>query len=276
MRTFGVTDPSLFLGISAPVTAMLNDQQAALLGQGCTERGALKTTYGTGCFMLMNTGDTPIRSENGLITTVAWQYRGKRTYALDGGIYIAGAATQWLRDGLGIINSARESAELALSVPDNGGIYFVPAFNGLAAPHRDPHAAGMMIGITGATTRAHIVRATSEAIAYQVTELAAAMEKDANMPITAMRCDGGAVGDRFLMQFQSDMLQIPLELPPCTEATALGSAFASAVGLGAARLEDAGRLSEIKTRYFPNMTSEAREALLTDWRRAVERSKAWN
>lgn len=274
-RHFGTADPDAFLGITAPITALLNDQQAALLGQGCITPGTLKTTYGTGCFMLMNTGEVPVRSENGVLTTVAWQLNGRRTYALDGGIYVAGAATQWLRDGLGIISSAKESAPLALSIPDNGGVYFVPAFSGLAAPHWDPYAAGMLIGVTGGTTRAHIVRATEEAIAYQVADLVSAMEKDADMPITRMRCDGGAVHDRFLMQFQADMLQIPLEIPTCAEATALGSAFLAAVGAGYAKFEDAADLFTAKSSYTPAMDGNTRTELLADWHRAVERAKGW-
>ena len=274
-RHFGNACPEAFLGISAPVGAMLNDQQAALLGQGCIEKGMLKTTYGTGCFMLMNTGNTPIYSQNGLVTTVAWQIDGKRTYALDGGIYIAGAATQWLRDGLGIIASAKESAPLAMSVPDNGGLYFVPAFSGLAAPHWDAYARGMMIGITGGTTRAHIVRATEESIAYQVADLVTAMEKDAATKITLMRCDGGAVHDKFLMQFQSDMLNIPLEIPTCAEATAQGSAFAAAVGIGTADFNDAKGLFAVKTGYTPTMDESERIRLQNGWHRAVERAKGW-
>ncbi|MBR2010427.1 MAG: glycerol kinase GlpK [Clostridia bacterium] len=274
-RVFGISDPANFLGIEAPITALLNDQQAALLGQGCIEKGMLKTTYGTGCFMLMNTGDTPVRSGNGLITTVAWQFNGKRTYALDGGVYIAGAAMQWLRDGLGIITSAKESAPMALSLSDNGGVYFVPAFSGLAAPHWDPYATGTMIGITGGTTRAHIVRATEEAIAYQVADLATAMEKDAQVPLVLIRCDGGAVQDRFLMQFQADILNLPLELPSCTEATALGTAFAAAIGAGYAKLEDAKHLFSPQTRYTPEMDSPKRQELLYGWHKALERAKGW-
>ncbi|MBQ2758031.1 MAG: glycerol kinase GlpK [Clostridia bacterium] len=274
-RHFGTACPDAFLGIHAPIGAMLNDQQAALLGQGCIEKGMLKTTYGTGCFMLMNTGDTPITSQNGLVTTVAWQINGKRTYALDGGIYIAGAATQWLRDGLGIISSAKESAPLAMSIPDNGGLYFVPAFSGLAAPHWDPYARGMMIGLTGGTTRAHIVRATEESIAYQVADLVTAMERDAGTPITLMRCDGGAVHDQFLMQFQSDMLNIPLEIPTCAEATAQGAAFAAAVGIGMAAFQDAKALFAVKTSYTPTMNASERARLQNGWHRAVERAKGW-
>ncbi len=274
-RIFGYSDPDAFLGISAPIGAMLNDQQAALLGQGCIKAGMLKTTYGTGCFMLMNTGDTPIYSNNGLVTTVAWQISGERTYALDGGVYIAGAAVQWLRDGLGIITSAKECGALARSVPDNGGVYFVPAFSGLAAPHWDAYARGMMIGLTGGTTRAHIVRATEEAIAYQVSDLVSAMEKDTDIKISLMRCDGGAVNDSFLMQFQADIIDIPLEIPTCTEATARGSAFAAAVGIGAADFSDAEKLFEVKNMYDPNMSETARLTLLNGWHRAVERAKSW-
>ncbi|MBQ9080140.1 MAG: glycerol kinase [Clostridia bacterium] len=275
-REFGLADPDVFLGISAPITALLNDQQAALLGQGCVERGMLKTTYGTGCFMLMNTGASPIRSQNGLLTTVAWQTAGERSYALDGGIYIAGAATQWLRDGIGIIKSAKESGPLALSVKDNGGVYFVPAFSGLAAPHWDSYAAGMMIGITGGTTRAHIVRATSESIAYQVADLADAMERDSSVEIRGMRCDGGAAGDKFLMQFQADMLGMPLEVPSFTDATALGSALASAMTLGYIDMAFARDLPRDSKLYEPKMSADEREELLHNWHCAVERAKQWN
>ena len=274
-RIFGMTDPEAFLGISAPIGAMLNDQQAALLGQGCIRKGMIKTTYGTGCFMLMNTGDDPILSDSGLITTVAWQIDGKRTYALDGGIYTAGSAVQWLRDGLGIISSAKECSSLATSVSDNGGVYFVPALSGLAAPHWDPYARGTMIGITGGTTRAHIVRATEEAIAYQVSDLISAMEKDSGIKVPLMRCDGGAVQDSFLMQFQSDMLNITLEIPYCAEATAQGVAFAAAIGVGMAELEDAQKLFTPKTSYSPKMNEDERKRLSDDWHRAVERAKGW-
>ena len=272
-RVFGISDPDAFLGISAPIGAMLCDQQAALLGQGCVRKGMLKTTYGTGCFMLMNTGDEPVYSQNGLVTTVAWQIGGKRTFALDGGVYDAGTAVQWLRDGLGIIDSASECAAFAMSVKDNGGVYFVPAFSGLGAPHHDPYARGMMIGLTRGTTRAHIVRAADEAMAYQVADLAKLMEKDTATPITLMRCDGGAVRDKFLMQFSADMLDIPIEIPDCTEATVRGAAFAAAVGIGMAKIEDAESLFEVKTRYTPAMTADGRTRLQNNWHRAVERAK---
>lgn len=274
-RIFGISDPDAFLGIRAPIGAMLCDQQAALLGQGCVRKGMLKTTYGTGCFMLMNTGDHPVYSQNGLVTTVAWQIGGKRTFALDGGVYDAGTAIQWLRDGLGIIKSTSECSDLALSVTNNGGVYFVPAFSGLGAPHHDPYARGMMIGLTRGTSGAHIVRAADEAMAYQVADLVKCMENDTDTPIALMRCDGGAVRDKFLMQFSADMLNIPIEIPDCTEATARGAAFAAAVGVGMAKIEDAESLFEVKIRYTPAMTADERTRLQNEWHRAVERVKNW-
>ena len=274
-RAFGNADPRCFLDICAPITALLNDQQAALLGQGCLDAGTLKTTYGTGCFMLMNTGDAPILSKNGLLTTVAWQLNGKRTYALDGGIYIAGAATQWLRDGLGIISSAKETAAMARSLPDNGGLYFVPAFSGLAAPHRDPTATGTMIGISGGTTREHLVRATLESTAYQVVDLAAAMQRDSGISLQRMRCDGGATANDFLMQFQADILGIPLEVPQFADATALGTAFAAAMGAGHCGTDTIAAYRQEATVYEPKMPRELRLSYLDEWHRALERAKGW-
>ena len=274
-RDFGRSDPSEFLGIDAPITAMICDQQAALLGQGCVRKGMLKTTFGTGCFILMNTGDAPVYSAHGLVTTVAWQMEGKRTFALDGGVYDAGTAIQWLRDGLGIIESASECSALASSVSDNGGVYFVPAFSGLGAPHHDPYARGTMIGLTRGTTRAHIVRAADEAMAYQVADLVKCMERDTGAQITLMRCDGGAVRDEFLMQFCADMLNIPIEIPDCREATARGAAFAAAVGVGMAKIEDAESLFTVKIRYEPQMPALHRERLQNSWYRAIERAKNW-
>ncbi len=274
-RHFGESDPDKFLGIKAPITALLNDQQAALLGQGCIKQGTVKTTYGTGCFMLMQTGTIPILSKNKLVPTVAWQAGDEQSFALDGGIYTAGSATRWLKNGLKIIKSAKECSDLALSVKDNGGLYFVPAFNGLAAPHWDPYATGMMIGLTPAITAAHVVRATSEAIAYQVADLAAAMEKDAGMPVTFMRCDGGAAGDKFLMQFQADMLGATLEVPTFTEASALGAALGAAIGMGEADLATAENLPRECCHYEPCISADQRASLLCNWHRAVERAKEW-
>ena len=274
--SFGETDPTVFCGIRAPLTAILNDQQAALFGQACFAPGTVKTTYGTGCFMLMNTGVSPILSDNGLVTTVGWRIRNRTTYALDGGIHIAGAAAQWLRDGLQIIRSVGETEALARSVNTNGGVYFVPAFSGLTTPHRDPHARGMMIGITGGTTREHIIRATLESTAYQVCDLLQVMEQDSGISIPAMRCDGGATANSFLMQFQADMLGIPLHIPTITESTALGTAFMAAIGAGLYR--DSDELDgywQLERCYEPQMSRDEREYLLGQWHRAVERSLQW-
>ncbi|MBQ6947910.1 MAG: glycerol kinase GlpK, partial [Clostridia bacterium] len=265
---FGQSDPDAFLGIKAPIAALMCDQQSALLGQGCLQPGMLKTTYGTGCFMLMNTGESPVLSESGLLTTIAWQLNGKRTYALDGGVHIAGAATQWLRDGLGIIRAAQETGALAESVKDNGGVYFVPAFTGLSAPHRDNSATGMMIGLTGGVTKAHIVRATLESTAYQVCDLLAAIEKDSDKPITLMRCDGGATSNDFLMQFQADISGVPLEIPAQKDTTALGIAFLAAYGVGEKDLADLSSLHKHCRRFDPMMSEDQRQTLLAHWKQA--------
>lgn len=227
--------------------------------------------------MLMNTGETPFVSQNGLVTTVGWRFGGKTTYALDGGVYIAGAATQWLRDGLGIISSAAETAELAQRAGGNSGVYFVPAFSGLAAPYWDSYARGMMIGITGATTREHIVRATLEATAYQVCDLLRLMEQDSGITIPAMRCDGGATANEFLMQFQADLLGIPLYIPRVTETTALGTAMMAAIGVGVCDTTDKLRSEWHLQRYYePHMSHDERDSLMFQWHRAVERSRDWH
>lgn len=273
---FGQADPESFCGISAPVSGVLNDQQAALFGQICFDPGTVKTTYGTGCFMLMNTGEKPVYSNNGIITTAAWRINGRTSYALDGGVYISGAATQWLRDGLRIISSASETEAMALSAGSNGGVYFVPAFSGLAAPYWDSYARGTMLGITGGTTREHIVRATLEATAYQVNDLAQLMEKDSGVTINAMRCDGGAVANNFLMQFQADILGIPVYIPKITDTTALGSAYMAAIGAGFAASTDELRNNwQLDHAFEPCMSADERESLLADWHRAVDRARAW-
>ena len=271
-----ITRPEMFFGASVPVGGSMVDQQAALLGQGCVQKGLVKTTYGTGCFMLMNTGDTPVNSENGLLTTIAWQAGGRRDYALDAGIYVAGSAIQWLKNSLGLIQSAKEMGPLSMSVPDNGGVYFVPAFSGLAAPYWDEYARGTMVGLTAAATKAHIARAVQEGVAYQVCDNAAIMEKDAGAKIAAMRVDGGMVVDKFLMQFQADILGVPVEIPEISECTALGAAYMGAMGAGA--LDSLQSCQEYWRRallYEPNMSADQRESLLYQWRRAVERSKGW-
>ncbi len=263
-------------GARIPIGSSLVDQPAALFGQACFHEGAVKTTYGTGCFMLMNTGDRPVRSANGLVTTVGWRYRGRTTYALDGGVYIAGAAVQWLRDGLGIIESAAETDALARSVPDSGGISFVPAFAGLAAPYWDQYARGMLIGITGGTSRAHIVRATLEAIALQVRENLDVMRQDSGIAIEAMRADGGAVVNEFLMQFQADILGIPVDVPVINETTALGAAYLAALGLGDFTDVDAiAGQWKLGRRYEPHISPDQRDSSLAVWKAAVERSRNW-
>ncbi len=273
---FGMTKPSSFLGIEAPISGLLVDQQAALLGQACTRPGRVKTTYGTGCFMLMNTGTQLVRSNNGLLSTVAWQIEGKRTFALDGGIYIAGAATQWLRDNLQIIHSAAETEKMAKSIPHTNGLFFVPAFSGLAAPYWDSYARGMMIGITANTTREDIVRATLEATAYQVRDVLDIMERDAKTAITVMRCDGGASSNGFLMQFQADILGIPVEVPVIADTTALGAAFMAALGIQLfGSLDDISRTWKLARRYEPHMSDDEQEYLMKQWHRAIERAQKW-
>ena len=226
--------------------------------------------------MLMNTGAKPICSENGIVTTVGWRLEGKATYALDGGIYISGAATQWLRDGLKIIRSASETEGMAISAGSNGGVYFVPAFTGLAAPYWDSYARGTMVGINAGTTAEHIVRATLESTAYQVSDLLKAMESDSGVPITAMRCDGGAVVNGFLMQFQSDILNLPVHIPAITDTTALGSAFMAAIGAGlCGSPEELTHHWQLKHIYEPKMSEDQRQHLLQRWHKAVDCARNW-
>lgn len=274
---YGTTDPLDFYGARIPISGSVVDQQAALFGQACFDPGTVKTTYGTGCFMLMNTGKQPICSENGLLTTVGWGLdEGEMTFALDGGIYIAGAAVQWLRDKLGIIANAAETEAMAESVPDTGGIYFVPAFSGLAAPHWDQYARGTIVGLTGGTTREQIVRATLESMAYQVKDNLDVMIGDSGIDIKVMRVDGGASVNEFLMQFQADILGIPVDVPVINETTALGAAYLAAYGIGEFKnLDEIKGKWKLKKRYEPKMDSETREKLLKKWHKAVERAKDW-
>ncbi len=275
-QLYGYTDPDVFLGLKAPISGVMVDQQAALFGQACMTPGTVKTTYGTGCFMLMNTGAVPTRSENGLLTSVAWQLGKQRTYCLDGAIYISGAAIQWLRDGLKIIGSASETEERARSVANTNGVYFVPSFTGLAAPYWDSYARGTMVGITAGTTQEHIIRAALEATAYQVKDVLDRMVLDTHVPISVMRCDGGATANGFLMQFQSDILGIPLDIPKITETTALGAAYMAALGVGEfSDLSDIGKHWGLERSYEPRMSADQRESLLFNWHRAVERARNW-
>lgn len=230
-EVYGTTSGDL-LSAKIPIAGIAGDQQAALFGQLCTEPGMAKTTYGTGCFLVMNTGDKPVKSNNQLLTTVAWQIGDKVQYALEGSVFIGGAAIQWLRDGISVLDEAKESEKMANSLPDNGGIYFVPALTGLGAPYWDQDARGAFFGITRGTTRAHMVRAGLEAIAYQVYDVLKAMEKDAGEDTKEMRVDGGATANNFLMQFQADLTQCDIKRPEIIETTALGAAYLAGLAVG--------------------------------------------
>lgn len=273
---YGHTDPLDFFGVGCPISGSVVDQQAALFGQACYNSGDVKTTYGTGCFMLMNTGDKPVYSQNGLLTTVAWGFDKKMTFALDGGVYITGAAVQWLRDKLHVISSSAETESMAIAAGGNGGVYFVPAFVGLAAPHWDQYARGTIVGITGGTTKENLVRATLESVAYQVKDNLDVMNRDSHIPVEVMRVDGGMVANHFLMQFQADILGIPVDVPMITETTALGAAYLAALGIGDFKdLKELAGNWRLERRFEPKMSADERENLLRQWHRAVERSKAW-
>lgn len=259
-----------------PISGIAGDQQAALFGQLCTQKGMVKNTYGTGCFLLMNTGTTPVYSENNLLTTVAWQIGDTTHYALEGSIFVGGAAVQWIRDGLQLIDDASEIEKLATSVDDNGGVYFVPALTGLGAPYWDSYARGTIIGLTRGTTRAHIARATIEGIAYQVYDIVKAMEADAKTKGKELRVDGGASANNFLLQFQSDVFGFPVVRPKQLESTALGAAYLA--GLAVGYWEDLESLKSqwAKDKDFePHMPEKDADELIKLWHKAVERSKNW-
>lgn len=259
-----------------PVAGMAGDQQAALFGQACHRPGMAKNTYGTGCFLLMNTGEKPSESHNRLLTTIAWTRGGKTAYALEGSVFIAGAAIQWLRDGLGIISKASEIDALAASVPDTGGVCFVPALSGLGAPYWDPYARGAIVGITRGTTRAHLARATLEAIAFQSAELIEAMAADSSIALTELRVDGGATASNLLMQTQANLLGVPVVRPRITETTALGAAYLAglAVGFWADEAEIASMWSRDRV-FDPALSRDAAGERLAEWKRAVARSRDW-
>jgi glycerol kinase len=265
-----------WLGASIPLSGMAGDQQAATFGQACLERGMAKNTYGTGCFLLMNTGAQPMASRHRLLTTVGWQRNGKTTYLLEGSVFMGGATVQWLRDGLGLIASASEVEALAATVPDNGGVYLVPAHTGLGAPYWDPFARGALFGLTRGTTRAHIARAALEAIAFQSAEVLQAMENDAGQPMKEVRVDGGAARNDLLMQFQADLLGVPVVRPKVTETTALGAAYLAGLAVGFWRDEaEITALWQAERRFDPSMVNDQREALFADWRRAIQRTLGW-
>jgi glycerol kinase len=255
---------------------MAGDQQAALFGQTCFQEGMSKNTYGTGSFILLNTGRTPTFSRHGLLTTVAWDMGGSLHYALEGSIFVTGAAVQWLRDGLGIIREASETEALANSVADSGGVFFVPALTGLGAPHWDMYARGTLMGITRGTTRAHIVRATLESIAYQTRDVLEAMAEDTGKPLTILRADGGASANEFLMQFQADQLGIPIEVSTIAETTAMGTAYLAGLAVGVWKEQDEIARKWCRARlYDPTMPRDQRDTLYEGWKRALERTKGW-
>jgi glycerol kinase len=273
---YGETDAAIF-GAAVPIGGMAGDQQAATFGQACYQVGSVKNTYGTGCFMLMNTGERAVDSHGGLLTTVAWQLGQHPTvYALEGSVFVAGAAVQWLRDELQLIRTAAESEALAASVPDSGGVYVVPAFVGLGAPYWDSFARGTIVGLTRGSNRAHIVRATLESIAFQTRDVVEVMIRDAGLQLETLRVDGGAVANDWLMQFQADILGVPVVRPAVTETTALGAAYLAglAVGYWESTEQIAAQWAAEKT-FAPRMSAEERDSRYHGWQRAVERAKAW-
>ena len=271
------TDPASFLGIDAPVTGIGGDQQAALFGQGCWTAGTSKNTYGTGSFLLLNTGDFAASSEHGLLTSVGWRIGGETTYVLEGAIFVTGATVQWLRDGLGIIDRAEQTEALAAEVPDgNEGVYLVPAFVGLGAPHWDPYARGTIVGLTRGSTRAHFARAALEAMAYQSADVVELMERESGQELVELRVDGGAAANDLLCQFQADVLGAPVLRPAVTETTVLGAAFLAGLGAGVwsstDELRDAWQLDQ---RFEPAMDGVTRQRLRHGWTTAVERASGW-
>jgi glycerol kinase len=268
-------DPDVFGGIDAPITGVAGDQQAALFGQACTTAGMAKNTYGTGSFLLVQTGADRVASTSGMLTTVAWRRGGRLSYALEGAIFITGAALQWLRDGLGIIKSAAEAGSIAASVPDSGGVFLVPAFVGLGAPHWDPYARGTIVGLTRGSGKAQLVRATVESMAYQTRDVAEAMERDTGERMRELRVDGGAAVMDVLCQFQADLLGTPVRRPRHTETTALGAAFLAGLGAGIWTDVDLAGLWKLDREFEPKMSRDEANSLQSEWRRAVDRSLKW-
>ncbi len=275
-HVYGETVPGVLGDVRVPICGIAGDQQAALFGQACYETGMAKNTYGTGSFVLLNTGDRPVPSEKGLVTTLAWGLGDRVTYAMEGSIFITGAVVQWLRDGLGIIEQAAESETLARAVPDSGGVFFVPAFVGLGAPHWDMYARGSIFGLTRGTTREHLVRAALESIAYQSRDVIETMSAEADLQLPLLRVDGGGTANAFLMQFQADILGVPIQVPAVTETTALGAAYLAglATGLWQDTTEIARLWQPVRT-YEPAMSRDRRDTLYAGWKRAVEHARGW-
>lgn len=274
-EVYSETATTLF-STKIPISGIAGDQQAALFGQLCTEPGMTKTTYGTGCFMVMNTGKKIVDSSNSLLSTVAWKIGDEVTYALEGSVFVGGAAIQWLRDGIGVVRSAADSESLAVSVPDNGGVYFVPALTGMGAPYWDQYARGAILGITRGTTPAHLARAALEGIAFQVYDVLKAMEQDVKRRSAEMRVDGGAVANGFLMQFQSDICRMKVVRPKILETTALGAAYFAGLAIGFWKdMEDLAKQREVDQEFEPKVKQEEVDGLLRMWHKAVERALDW-
>ena len=272
---YGETDRDL-LSVPVPIAGLAGDQQAATFGQMCLDKGSVKCTYGTGCFILCNTGEEPVLSRSNLVTTIAWQLNGRTTYALEGSIFIGGAVIQWLRDGLGLIKKSSDVERLAESVEDNGGVYFVPAFTGLGAPHWDQYARGTIAGLTRGVKAGHIARAALESIAFQVNDVMGAMEKDAGIRIAELKVDGGAVVNDLLMQFQADLIGIPVIRPENIETTALGAAYLAGLAAGYWNsVTEIGEQWAMDRTFSSGITGEKRQALKKQWEKAVSRSRQW-
>lgn len=275
-EVYGLTAPAVFQGAEIPIAGAAGDQQAALFGQTCFRPGMAKNTYGTGCFMLMNTGSELYTSKNGLLTTIAWGIEGKVEYALEGSIFVAGSAVQWLRDGLKAIEAAPDSEYYAGKVSDAEGVYVVPAFVGLGAPYWDMKARGAILGLTRGTTKGHIIRATLDSMAYQTKDVLGAMEADSGIKLQALKVDGGAVANNLLMQFQSDILGVPVDRPVVTETTALGAAYLAGLAVGVwANKEDLIQNWQLNRRFEPTMGADERAKLYAGWQKAVKRSMDW-
>lgn len=273
---YGEVDAGHF-GSPIPLAGIAGDQQAATFGQCCFDPGTAKNTYGTGCFLLMNTGTEAVASQAGLLTTVAWRIGNETVYALEGSVFIAGAAVQWLRDGLGLIKRAADIEALAATVADNGGVYFVPALAGLGSPYWDPNARGTIVGLTRGSTSAHLARATLEAMAYQTREVLDAMQRDAQVPLAELKVDGGATANNLLLQFQSDILATRVHRPVVQETTALGAAYLAGLAVGYwSDLNDLRRNWALDCEFVPNMEPTVRARLFNDWQRAAERAKGWS
>lgn len=273
-EVYGQTLPSFF-GASIPIAGVAGDQQAALFGQACHASGMAKNTYGTGCFMLMNTGATPVASKTGLLTTIAWGLNGEVHYALEGSVFIAGAAIQWLRDGLKLVDDAKDSEYFASKVGDTGGVYVVPAFAGLGAPYWDMYARGAIFGLTRGTSKAHLIRATLESMAYQTKDVLSAMEKDAKLPLKTLRVDGGACANNFLMQFQADILGVTVERPKIIETTALGAAYLAGLATGFWQMKDISTAWQLDKSFKSNMDDKERKHLYKGWQKSVARTMEW-